>query len=176
MATPLQHLLIITTLPHFAAALPPLLLLAQLRAAPGTSRSILLLTLYAATILLSSSLSVAWHAAGEPAGWLMKADYAAAAVWTCLELLLSLHAGSCSGHSGHSGHNGYNLLLLVAALNVLTISTNKAVDVAASRKLISYTAGHSAWHVLSAAKCVAIAVALSAAVIGDEACELKERQ
>ena len=74
---PFKSPIILTTLPHFAAAL----IVADVEPA------------YAAIIAVSSALSVAWHWLHEPAGILFFLDYGAAAVWMVADCWLSFRGG-----------------------------------------------------------------------------------
>lgn len=91
---------------------------------------------YRNTILISTTLSVAWHAAGEPAGLLMLLDYGGAAVWFVQDVWL-----------GPRTHMARIILLNIAVL-LLNLAANYTTH---------YNEYHSAWHIVSAAKCVYIA-------------------
>lgn len=107
---------------------------------------------YAAIIGASTAASTFWHAAGEPraGSWLYLVDYGLAGVWAVADLGLAarLHGdASCWG--------------MVCVVNVLVCAVNHGVDAAAKRGWLCYDHGHSAWHVLSAAKAVLVAWLLS---------------
>ena len=92
---------------------------------------------YRNTILISTTLSVAWHAAGEPAGLLMLLDYGGAAAWFLQDVWL-----------GPRTHMARIILLNIGVL-LLNLASNYSPA--------HYNEYHSAWHLLSAAKCVYIA-------------------
>lgn len=74
---PFNSPIILSTLPHFAAAA----IVADV--APA----------YATLVALSSALSVAWHWQYEPAGILFALDYGVAAIWTAADCWLSFRGG-----------------------------------------------------------------------------------
>ena len=84
---------------------------------------------YSSMIVLSTTLSVLWHAAGEPDGLLLWADYGVAGLWYLLDLWYAVPLDA-----------GAPVLLLSPLIAIL----NSFLD-------------HSLWHVLSASKAVYVA-------------------
>lgn len=89
---------------------------------------------FALWTLCATAVSMAWHWRGEPAGWLAFVDYAGAAGWLAFELALTRQLAAT--------------LLLNGAVFVLN-------RLCAGSK--QYAVHHSAWHVISALKCVLVA-------------------
>lgn len=108
----MERAIVLTTLPHFIA-------LAFAFTTPW----------YASVVLLSSSLSVAWHVNYERKNWLYYADHLMAGVWCASDVYL-LPTPSVVG-----------LNAIVFLLNVL--ATTEAL--------------HSWWHLLSASKSIYVA-------------------
>ena len=100
--------------------------------------------LYSATVAASTTLSVAWHAAGEPGGPLFAADYAAAGMWTAVELW---HGWQLS-----TWH-----FLIGAGLNAWACAANWYTDWAVRRYGIPYKNLHSIWHGINVSKAVFMA-------------------
>ncbi len=108
--------------------------------------------LYRFAILLSSTFSVLWHLAGEPDGWLKTLDYSMAGVWTLTELWYA-----------YDHPRGVQVDIIQSALWVAYV--NLVVDDLAKKGILSYDVGHSLWHVLSAAKAIAVARVLSSHIV-----------
>lgn len=99
---------------------------------------------YAYVVVVSSSLSLAWHATHERYTTLFVADYLFAMIWTLFEL--SFIDSSFIGH----------VILLnaaVAFLNALTYSVSYY-------RIVSYDAAHTVWHIISSGKVVYVASCL----------------
>jgi hypothetical protein len=127
--------LILSTLPHFAAAVPLIL--------SGTESA------YLATIMASSTLSVFWHLNKEPRGYLFYLDYGLAAVWTAADLYYAFNLWAPS----------------ILLLNVLVLFANVWVDVASCAGGFdrhTYSRLHSTWHFMSAAKAIYVACVVAA--------------
>lgn len=116
--------LVLTTLPHYIA---PYIY----RDSPT----------YTTICLLSSTLSVAWHVQGEPAGLLCHADYLAAGAWFLADMHVAVEKG---------------LRDRVLAVNMAILFLN-LIPVGPEH----YPYYHSLWHLLSAAKCCAVAYLFS---------------
>ncbi len=113
--------LVLSTLPHYIAAI-----------IVGSTCPI-----YKSIIIASTTLSVAWHAAGsEPHSFLGIYDHAAAAVWFVADCYYL-----------------YNHLVRVILLNTLSA----ALNILATRSNISYECSHSIWHIINAGKSIYIA-------------------
>ena len=95
--------------------------------------------IYSVIVTTSTSLSVAWHWYGEPAGLLLYADYSVAAIWSLYSLLLI--------------ENKHLPLLL--CLEGGTFVTNLFVSNMCGPEW--YRVAHSIWHIVSAAKCIWVA-------------------
>lgn len=100
--------------------------------------------LYGATVVASTTASVVWHGLGEPRGAVSGIDHGLAAVWGLLDAYYGWRVG---------------VLAPVLMVNAVVIALHSAVE----RGLVPYRAGHSAWHVVSAAKAWWVARALAAA-------------
>ena len=109
---------ILTTLPHLAALYFPV--------DPP----------YSSIIVLSTTLSVLWHAAQEPDGFLYYADYGAAGLWFLLDLHYAIPL---------------DCVTPVLLMNGFVACMNPGTD----------RVGHSLWHLLSVAKVLLIAFWLS---------------
>lgn len=107
-------MLVLSTLPHYVAI--------------AYSEN----TGYTITILVSSTLSVVWHALGEPYGIWMYLDYFAALCWFLYELYL--------------GKNKITILLL----NGVVFTLNRLIP---QEHYIVY---HSIWHLISSMKSIYI--------------------
>jgi hypothetical protein len=92
---------------------------------------------YTVTILASSTLSVIWHAAGEPDGVLMYLDYSLAVCWFLYEVYLGKNKG------------------LIILLNGLILTLNRLIPQENPQRYIFY---HSIWHLLSSMKVIYIAL------------------
>lgn len=106
---------------------------------------------YAGVILFSSSLSLAWHRSKESeggSGWLLWLDYAFALLWAIYDAILASRISPTA-------------LAVVMLLNALCLLTNKVADWAAQTRFASYEVLHSAWHVLSVCKSIAVAYIVS---------------
>ena len=84
---------------------------------------------YSAVIILSTTLSVLWHEAGEPGGALFYADYGAAGLWCLFDL--------------HYSDYDINVLLLNLAVGILNPVFGDTY--------------HFLWHLLSASKALVVA-------------------
>ena len=127
--------LVLSTLPHFAAAVPLIL--------SGTEPA------YLATILASSTLSVVWHLNKEPRGYLFYLDYGLAAAWTGADLYYAVKLWAPS----------------ILLLNVLVLFTNALTDMASCAGGFdrhTYSRLHSIWHFISAAKAIYVACVVAA--------------
>jgi hypothetical protein len=89
---------------------------------------------FALWTLCATAVSMAWHWRGEPAGWLAVVDYTGAAGWLIFELALTRR------------------LAVTLVLNGLVFALNRLC--AGSEQ---YAIHHSAWHVISALKSIAVA-------------------
>ena len=87
---------------------------------------------YTITILASSTLSVVWHALGEPDGILMYLDYFAALCWFLYEV--------------HLGKN--KMLVTIILLNGVVFTLNRLIP---QEQYVFY---HSIWHILSSMKSI----------------------
>jgi len=96
---------------------------------------------YTIICLISSTLSVAWHMQGEPAGIVCLADYLGAGVWFLADMHVAVQKG---------------LRDRVLAVNVGILLLN-LIPVGPEY----YPYYHSLWHLLSAAKCCAVAYLFS---------------
>jgi hypothetical protein len=96
--------------------------------------------LYAGVTFLSSCLSVAWHASESNASSALGiADHIVAAVWGGLDIYMFY---------------GTDIFGPMLALNGGVIGLNWMAGQAAVHGLAPYWLGHSAWHLVSAAKSV----------------------
>ena len=89
---------------------------------------------YACWAAGATAVSMAWHWRGEPADWLGWLDHAGAAGWLVFELALT------------------RWLIATLLLNGAIFVLNR---ICAGSK--QYAVHHSAWHVISALKCVLVA-------------------
>ena len=105
---------ILTTLPHFAALCFPV--------APP----------YSSIIVVSTSLSILWHAAQEPDGFLYYADHGIAGLWFLLDLHYAIPL---------------DCVVPVLLMNVLVAFMNPGPD----------PLRHSLWHLLSVTKVLLVA-------------------
>lgn len=102
---------------------------------------------YRFAILLSSTFSVLWHLAGEPSGWLKTLDYSFAGAWAFAEFWYAYQLA--------------RPLQVDVIEGILWVAyTNVKVDALAQSGMIPYDIGHSLWHLLSAAKSIAVARAI----------------
>ena len=88
---------------------------------------------YKSVIIISVNLSVLYHISGESVYFLVP-DYSFAGIWFVYDLFLSIQ-----------NTNNFYLILF---LNLFIFYLNLSVD------QMNYEVDHSAWHLLSAAKCV----------------------
>ena len=124
---------IISTVPHFC---PVVFLLC-----PEP-----LYVVYATFIVISCALSIAWHAAGESKGLLMTFDYLFAALVPLMEFLAwALYFRDVLD---------IWRIAVIVCLNLAILASNKVVDKygVGPDRLFEYDAGHSIWHLFSAAK------------------------
>jgi len=118
-------ILVLSTLPHFASIIPLY---------PHDMPE------YKTAIIVSSTISVIWHAYGQPANTLLVMDYVAACYWAFYEIHLS-HVDDT---------------LKIYALNVFVLLLN-----AIAHGSNDYVLYHSLWHILSALKCFYVATLIS---------------
>jgi len=99
---------------------------------------------YACVVVVSSSLSLIWHATHERYTTIFVADYFFAMVWTLFELSFA-----------DSSFIGRVILLnaAVAFLNALT-------DSMSFYRIVSYDAAHTVWHIISSGKAIYVASCL----------------
>ena len=126
--------LIVTTLPHLIAA-----------AQPG------LPSLYVAIVVTSTALSVAWHAspsgashAGAFTSTLGRLDHAVAALW---------FAAVCYYLWPFASPYFAKTLYLNISVTVVSMVVSFLDEI----NILPYAVGHSAWHLLSAAKAITVA-------------------
>jgi len=118
-------LLVLTTLPHYLSIIPVY---------PHD------LYQYKTAIIVSSTISVIWHAYSEPTNIVLVMDYVAACYWAFYEI--------------HLSHNDDTLKIYL--LNFILILLNAIAH--GSNDYILY---HSAWHITSALKCFYVATLIS---------------
>lgn len=103
---------------------------------------------YGLLVALSTTLSVLWHWQGEPPGLLARADYLVAGVWVGVDITLAVW--TCP----------LPVVLEIILLTALVGLTNLLVDGLARHGWVPYETGHTAWHLLSAAKAALVATLL----------------
>lgn len=125
-----SRLLIVTTLPHACALLwsPP----------PE----------YAVLIVMSTAMSMLWHAMGGPAvSWLGIIDHQIAALWFFADCYYLA--------------NSDEAFTQMLVLNGMVFGSNLAVSWLDRANLVPYYIGHSAWHLVSALKAFYVAALVS---------------
>jgi len=88
---------------------------------------------YISLIIISVNLSVLYHLSGESVYFAIP-DYCFAGIWFLYDLFMSFQ--------------NKNIFYLILFLNLFIFILNLSVD------QMNYEVDHSAWHLLSAAKCV----------------------
>jgi hypothetical protein len=117
-------MLILSTLPHYLAIYPLVFV------TPTCKKDIYN---YKSVIIISVSLSVLYHFSGESVYFAVP-DYCFAFIWCFYDLLLSVQ--------------NKNKFYLILFLNLFIFYLNLSMD------QLNYKMDHSAWHLLSAAKCI----------------------
>ena len=98
---------------------------------------------YSWVVFTSSTLSVVWHLADEPAtSPLGQLDHILAAVWMLTDVY---YLGAA------------NKLALALIPNSLIFITTPLVTYLDQKQIVSYYVGHSIWHILSAIKSIFVA-------------------
>jgi hypothetical protein len=105
--------------------------------------------IYGGTVVASTATSVVWHGRGEPRGALSWLDHGLAAAWGLLDLYYGLQLG---------------ILAPIMTINAVVMGLHSGVERLAARGIVPYRIGHSAWHVVSAAKAWWVAATLAAAL------------
>jgi len=103
---------------------------------------------YSSVVLISSTLSLMWHLYREPISLIYWLDYGFAVMWVAVEMLMALAETSIS------------IVLTILLLNIFVAFTNQISDYLAVFRVITYTYGHSIWHLLSSCKCIFVAIIL----------------
>lgn len=127
--------LVLTTLLHSLILLVPL------------HSSSPLVTLYSYCIGCTTLVSALWHWNQEPKNFLYALDYGLTALWTVLDLTLAVLKWD------------FGVLLQVAYLNVGTFAHHE-LQKPYTRDRNAYIYYHSAWHLLSVTKGIAVAFLL----------------
>jgi len=121
-----MYLLPLTAALHYLAIIPVLLNTIERRANRLTR-------IYIGTIVMATTASIIWHLNSESKDFLLILDYTLAALWFMVDYLW------------------------MKCLNqpiILELNINVIVLYVVSIFYANYNAAHSAWHVISAAKCV----------------------
>ncbi len=112
--------------------------------------------LYAAVVFASASLSVIWHQSDTPAtSPLGIADHVLAVLWFITDCVYFWNYGNRFG--------------TMIALQIAITLTSAGVGYLDKQGLLSYTAGHSVWHLASAAKSFYIAYLLKNLMVASTA-------
>jgi hypothetical protein len=130
----MEPVLVLSTLPHFLTLLVPL------NCGGGIHSP------YPWVILVSSTLSVLWHLDAEHRRF-CALDILFAGLWGTYDILLSAMTGN------------FNIVLTVGFLNFSICILSHHIH----KNQRSYVWNHSIWHLLSAAKCIAVAQLLRCA-------------
>ena len=120
----MSNLILITTYPHYIA----LIFTIPCSGINTTFQRIYLE--YSVIILVSSSLSVAWHIHQEPKNWIFWADY----IFAGLRFLIEIVVAATVIHK--------NILLVIIA-NMIVIISNRAFDYLSKKDKLQYEYGHS---------------------------------
>jgi hypothetical protein len=125
-------ILVLTTLLHVLAILPPLISNHPFRFA------------YSAHAIATTFLSAVWHLKGQPDGVIMYLDYSFTTIWFIYDMGLMVHLPDSNKHT-----------ILIATLCVLCLH-----QVCSAEQ--NYDVYHSLWHIASAIKCTYVSYTLFA--------------
>jgi len=106
--------------------------------------------MYPPVIIVSTLASTLWHLTGEQVPWITALDMTFAMLWFLLDIIYAY------------GFHDFSVLVQVVYLNTAIAAIHITLEMYKENRR-AYILNHSLWHILSAAKCLAIASLLRCA-------------